>query len=346
MMKLIVIKTFSSLKEITNEECKSTMYRRFYYVTPQLADWPRYDPCSKTFYLQPPTDTSHEIFHSWKSMLYYANDIQAALACIEIFCDYQTIRGGKASTVNLKKTSVVRAEWCKTSTASRLKDDVSRAAYSWLMANNETYKQFQNQHLGYLRRKKEDPTIKPFIQTSDLLLHLEGVEVAARPVLYARSSFGDTDIRSRLSALGHLKANQLPSIKTSFMKKYLSRCFDYSRDFVLLCLLYDIALARSLMSIVTIAEKKDMSADAVADHLHNFDSYWRLQQAILEDKCRQLDRLPTLFITIAPAEWKFPLHDPTLHAYKKAKKLSNAQGLLALHFHEVLHGTILLRLFL
>jgi hypothetical protein len=53
------------------------------------------------------------------------------------------------------------------------------------------------------------------------------------------------------------------------------------------------------------ARFEEMTADSVADHLHNFDSYWRLQQAILEDKCRQLDSLPTLFITIAPAEWKF-----------------------------------------
>jgi hypothetical protein len=142
----------------------------------------------------------------------------------------------------------------------------------------------------------------------------------------------DTDLRGRLGSLGHIEANQLASIKVSFMRKYLSRCYDYSKDFLLLCLIYDIALARNLTQLVTIAESKDLSPDGMAKHLHNFDSYWRQQQAILEDKCRQLDRLPTLFITIAPAEWTFPLHDPTLTCY--SKQLSDVQGYLTLHIYE------------
>ena len=86
------------------------------------------------------------------------------------------------------------------------------------------------------------------------------------------------------------------------------------------------------MQLVSIAESKDLSADGLANHLHNFDSYWRHQQAILEDKCRQLGRLPTIFLTIAPAEWTFPLHAPTLSRY--AKNLSEAQGLLTLHIYQ------------
>ena len=143
---------------------------------------------------------------------------------------------------------------------------------------------------------------------------------------------GDTDLRGRLGSLGHIESNQLPSIKASFMRKYSSRCYDYSQDFLLLCLIYDIALARSLMQLVSIAESKDLSADGLANHLHNFDSYWRHQQSILEDKCRQLDRLPTLFITVAPAEWTFPLHEPTIACYRK--NLSDVQGHLTQHIYE------------
>ena len=38
------------------------------------------------------------------------------------------------------------------------------------------------------------------------LCHFPGIEVAARPWLYPRSSFGDTDVTERLLALGHVGA--------------------------------------------------------------------------------------------------------------------------------------------
>ena len=328
--------TLCSMQEMTPDENKNTAYRRFYYVTPDVAQWPRYSPDDDEYYLLPPESVDANSFASWSTMLECTDEEANSLACIAIFCDVEKVRGGKASTMNMKKKSVVRAEWVRTCTLSRLSSQRSKAAYRWLMKNNSTYLRYQEQHAQVLEEATTNPNHVWFIPTSFLLLHLEGVEVAARPLLYARASFGDSDIKGRLSRLGHLEANQLPSMRSSFMKKYLSRCFDYSRDFLLLCLLYDIALARSLMQIVSIAEKKDMSADAAADHLHNFDSYWRHQQAILEDRCRQLDRLPTLFITIAPAEWKFPLHEPTLAGYREEGKLSDAQGLLSLHFYEVL----------
>lgn len=257
---------------------------------------------------------------------------QESLSCVEIHCDIEKVRGGKASTVNYKKKSVVKAIWKKTSTLARLLTSKAIAAHDWLMSSNTTYQRFQEQHRQILADNATKEKQVWFIATSYLLLHLDGVEVAARPVLYARSSMGDTDLRCRLRSLGHMDDHQLASIKASFMRKYLCRCYDYSKDFLLLCLIYDIALARNLMQLVSIAESKDLSPDGMANHLHNFDSYWRHQQAILEDKCRQLDRLPTLFITVAPAEWTFPLHGPTLGCY--AKQLSEVQGYLTLHIYE------------
>ena len=267
-------------------------------------------------------------------MLQLTMDDQQRLAMIDIYCDYADVRGGRATTTNKKKKSVVRGEWIKTPVSSRVNTEKTKAAYLWLLANNATYKRLHDLHLQHLKAHQEDQTTPWFIATSFLLLHMDGVEVAARPVLYARSSFGDTDIKPRLMSLGHINEKQLPSIKTSFLRKYLSRCADYANDYLLFCLLHDISLARSLMQLVSIAEKKDMTADAAAQHLHTFDSYWRLQQSILEDKCRQLDRLPNLFITVAPAEWKFPLHLPTLGGAKDAGELSKVQGILTLHMHE------------
>lgn len=301
-------------------------------MTPDVDHWPKYDPATNSYCLAPPEGMAVAVFVNLEPMWRLSPDEQESLSCVAIYCDVDRKRGGRATTTNYKKLSVVRAEWRKSSTTSRLLTAKSVAAYKWLMSNNSTYKRFQEHHLQIIRENQTKDKPIWFIATSYLLLHLDGVEVAARPVLYARSSMGDTDLKGRLGSLGHIEGHQLPSIKTSFMRKYLSRCYDYSRDFLLLCLIYDIALARSLMQLVSIAESKDLSPDGLANHLHIFDSYWRQQQAILEDKCRQLDRLPTLFITIAPAEWTFPLHTPTLECY--SKELSDVQGLLTLHIYE------------
>jgi hypothetical protein len=58
-----------------------------------------------------------------------------------------------------------------------------------------------------------------------------------------------------------------------------------------LCLIYDIPLARALYLLCSVAEH----------NLHQFDGYWRHQQNMLTDRCRLLG-LPTLFLTIAPAD--------------------------------------------
>ena len=269
------------------------------------------------------------------SMLALPEEDQDNLALLKLFCDIDaSVRGGKATTTNKKKKSVIRADWCRMPVSTRPLSVKAKAAFTWLLANNPTYNRLHNAHLEHLKAHQQDSSLPWFIPTSFLLLHLDGVEVAARPILYARSSFGDTDIKNRLSSLGHINDKQLPSIKTSFFRKSTCRILDYSTDFLLFCLLHDISLARSLMQLVTVAEKKDMTADAVAQHLHTFDSYWRLQQSILEDKCRQLDSLPNLFITVAPAEWKFPIHLPTLGSAKKHKELSKVQGQLTMHMHE------------
>ena len=301
-------------------------------MTPDSDQWPKYNPSSKTYSLTRSDEVTVDDFSSFEPMWKLPDEDQESLSCITIFCDIHRARGGRASTVNYKKTSVVRAAWCKTSSLSRLNSEKSKAAYTWLMSNNPTYKRLQEQHSEVLKAASTQAKPTWFLATSYLLLHLDGVEVAARPVLYARSSMGDTDLRGRLGSLGHMEPHQLASIKTSFMRKYLSRCYDYSKDILFLCLIYDVALARNLMQLVSIAESKDLSPDGMANHLHSFDSYWRHQQAILEDKCRQLNRLPKLFITIAPAEWTFPLHEPTLSCYSKA--LSDGQGLLTLHIYE------------
>ena len=56
---------------------------------------------------------------------------------------------------------------------------------------------------------------------------------------------------------------------------------------------------------------------------------------------------PNVFITIAPAEWEFPLHIPLFHAWKKPvdfptnpRDLSDVQGPLTLHIYNVLMAVV------
>ena len=84
------------------------------------------------------------------------------------------------------------------------------------------------------------------MRTSTVMLHSPGIEVAAFPVLYPRTSFGDTDIRDRVC----LKDGSETSIITSHLRKLLSSCSSYVLEPQLTFLIYDIAMAHRLTSAI------------------------------------------------------------------------------------------------
>ena len=86
-------------------------------------------------------------------------------------------------------------------------------------------------------------------------------------------------------------------------------------------------------NIVTTAIKKKISPDNVSENSHFFDSYRQHQADIMADLCRQRG-LPNVFITIAPAEWKFPLHMPLFSRF--GKNVDEVQGILTLHLYNCL----------
>ena len=239
-----------------------------------------------------------------------------SLQIISLRADYKVIRGGSATVTNNKKTAVIRAAWRKTDVEANLHTENAKKAFKWLMENNPTYEEYVKQHRRLLRqdRSSEDWHI---IKTADLLLHLKGVEVAARPWLYPRASFGDSDIKHRLICLNRLKENHKPSIKASWLRKLLSRCTFYEEDFELFSLLHDISLARQISSVVSIAKNEKIAPEEAASSMQNFDTYWHREQEKLEDMCRQQQErqdqdpefvgdpsgLPNRFVTIAPGEW-------------------------------------------
>ena len=93
-------------------------------------------------------------------------------------------------------------------------------------------------------------------------------------------------------------------MKTSSYRKVLSRCRDYASDFSPQAFLYNVSMARTISSVVNIAESKKMAPETLASEMAAFEMYWHRVGQKLEDICRQMNgRLPELFFTLAPAEW-------------------------------------------
>jgi hypothetical protein len=174
-----------------------------------------------------------------------------------------------------------------------------------------------------------------YILTADLLLRSPGIEVAARPVLYARAAFGDTDLHYRLDALGHLTSRNCPKIGDSFIGKALSRCGSYAVDMMLLCLIYDVHICRTIYGLVRTAADRKLSPETACDHLPMFDSYWRHAEDVLVDMTRRMGYPPTVFITVAPAEWKIPALEGLFDGYSN-KDFWRMQGPLTLHIHRIM----------
>ena len=195
-------------------------------------------------------------------------------------------------------------------------------------------------------------------KTADLMLHSPGIEVAAFPILYPRHCFGDTDSKER----GLLKDASQASIFASHLRKLLSSCTGYMLQPRLTFLLYDIAMAQRLIGAIKVAESRGFSAEVTTGHYTDSETYWRHEQDISCDMVRQMAALcdvpsdtedgrrlyefcnhgatkqrlafPNYFITVAPAEWLFPL--PAWLQELAADNLSDLSGIVALHIYHVL----------
>ena len=316
----------------------------------------------------------------WPDLLLGLAEPEArSLAIVDLYCDFKRQRGqkGTAPVSNYKKLSVVRAEWRSGRVEDSLPTDRARAAYAWLLRENPTYGRFIGKHEQYLQDVASGRVVAKYIPTARLLLHEDGIEVAARPWLYPHECFGDSDLKRRLFGV-HLAATQLPNIKRAYLRKCLSRCLAYNNDPLLIFLIYDIYMARSIMSTLTLAEKRGLSPETLADNNQYSSAYWQHEQDYLCDVVRQMVELsehvigsadpsllaseflqklweychpvrkeprrlkhPNVFITLAPAEWMFPLHAlfqawKTPDGFNHPGDLSEVTGLLALHLYNVL----------
>ena len=164
-----------------------------------------------------------------------------AIALVKIWVDKKQEKGklSKGNTFNWKKTKVVRGEWPTIQAGDRKRklcgvdvDNLSakaKAAYSWLRTNNHIYARYDKR----LTELLEDPSTDRFeayrFTTADLLLHEDGVEVAAYPTFYPRACYADTDLKSERRR-PFLRQEQRPAIKTSFLRKCTSRCLGYAKN--------------------------------------------------------------------------------------------------------------------
>ena len=152
-----------------------------------------------------------------------------------------------------------------------------------MIASNTTYARYVAAHHKVMAHTDRTDPQWATTMTTQLLLHMPGVEVAARPWLYPTADYSDSDLRSRLLAADRITERQRPSIKASWMRKVRSRYgMAYESDFHLWCLLYDVALARQISSVVSIADNLQIAPEDAAPDMQNFDVYWVRQQEMLE----------------------------------------------------------------
>ncbi|CAJ1386098.1 unnamed protein product [Effrenium voratum] len=164
----------------------------------------------------------------------------ASLSLLEIKIDYATRRGGSASITSQQKKSLTRAVWKASDVEGQLPSPGAPGLQLPLRAQ-PFYRALLARHRGLLaeHRASADQSWRG-VPAAELLLNLPGVEVAARPWLYPSMAFGDTDISLRLKATGHLDVTAAPSPKAHWMRKLLSGCEDFRRDYHLQALLYNV----------------------------------------------------------------------------------------------------------
>ena len=188
------------------------------YAQPQKQDWPVYDG-DQGVYVEWSTATSH-----LESMLELDGDTCRALACISIFHGPPVKERGKSRrgpTFNYKKTVISRGLWYDTLAEKRCTTAKARAARLWLYENNMTYREYYNLHRSILNNYKSGARKELYEPTHSLLLKLPGIEVAAWPILYPWSRYGDTDVRARPAQGGSGTEGQCYSGKQSFVRKLL-----------------------------------------------------------------------------------------------------------------------------
>ena len=327
---------------------------------PRRTDWPVYNRMSGEYVACTGVEDMRE------SMLELTAAEAESLQLAEVYVDFRRESGklSKGPTFNYKKLSVVCVEWLSPPVADRQLTERARAAYRFYQ-RHPTYARYLRLYDEW--RRGGAGTRK--WRTAYTLLNADGVEVAIRPILYPHHAYGDSDQRSRLRGV-HIKEEQQLHMRHGLLRKLASACLAYHLDVKWLFPTSDILTTRRIMAIQKIATQRALPADLAAQNRSDSESYWRREQDYLCGVVRQMRRrqdspehariyahahggreprsmaYPNVFITIAPAEWRFPLHYELFQfwkhpeAYQHPRDLSRVQGLLTMHLHNVLTAVL------
>ena len=204
---------------------------------------------------------------------------------------------------------------------------VAVAAYQYLMQHNAWYKRFV-----VMQRERLSDGASLHTSSYDLFINFTGVEAAMYPVLYPSTEFTDTGILASYKDKYEDDTNRVLSIGISWTRKVLSSVRVYGEHRDLSFFLYEKHLANKFFAAHVRAQKMGITADVLTRDSQTSTGYWDIVQDSLADLVRimlarcfdaeghralydhvrglrgevWLCAYPNVFITIAPAEWKFP----------------------------------------
>ena len=199
-----------------------------------------------------------------------------------------------------KKTGIFRIVCSKESIERKIEmlpTEQDRAicttALHFLLSNpDSSYKKYYDMRVDLLNVKAE-PTIFDVYKW-------DAIECALWPNLYPYTSWCETI---------HDGSSDRKSSKISFLFKCLSSIIDYTLHFELLQFQFDRWLYKTITGAIhssrNTANNSITAFQALQDKPFS-KGYWDWQHRFLIDAVRQFG-LPSLFITISPSEWSFPV---------------------------------------
>jgi hypothetical protein len=251
-----------------------------------------------------------------------------ALMLVVLRVDKKSERYGAAHQLNWTKVGLSRAYFVKYAVCeSSLPSAKAVAAFRFLMANNKYYKSYHQIHQQLLQTESSLN-----ISSYDLFVQHVGIECAMCPVLYPTTDFTDTGILQHYQHQHGDNTNRVCSIGLSWTRKALSSVRVYSEQVDLPFFLYEKHLAAKFFFAQVRAKRMGVTGDVMTRDSQASAGYWEIVQDALSDlvrimlvrcfdeenypilynHCKDLRgqvwlcAFPNLFITIAPAEWKFP----------------------------------------
>ncbi len=262
------------------------------------------------------------------SMLEMTVEENRALQIVVLRCQVRREEYGAAHQFNWKKIGLSRAYFKKDRVSEgNMPTPRAAAAYRFLMAENKFYEVFW-QMQGRILANKMSLNLSSY----DLFIVQNGIECAMYPHLYPTTDFTDTGILQHYKHITGDDTNRICSIGLSWTRKVLSSVRVYGEQRDLAFFLYEKHMAMKFFNAHVRAKRMGVTGDVMVRDSQASTGYWEIIQDSLADLVRimlarcydeqnypdlykhvrglrgqvWLAAFPNLFITISPAEWKFP----------------------------------------